>query len=65
MMGLLVLLAFAIQQNVSATWFGNRIRGPSAIPYVIFVAIVFTVVLNVVHRLLYSEKSNAYFNRLF
>ncbi len=65
MMGLLVLLAFAMPQNVSATWFGNRIRGPSAIPYVIFVAIVFTVVLNVVHRLLYSEKSNAYFNRLF
>jgi hypothetical protein len=64
MMGLLVMLAFAMPHNVNATWFGNRIRGPSAIPYVIFVAIVFTAVLNVVHRLLYSEKSNAYFNRL-
>lgn len=64
MMGLLVLFTFVMPQNVSATWFGNRIRGPSAIPYVFFVAIVCTVVLNVVHRLLYSEKSNAYFNRL-
>ena len=64
MMGLMVVLAFSMPQSVHATWFGNRIRGASAVPYVVFVAIVFTLVLIVLHRLLYSEKSNAYFNRL-
>jgi hypothetical protein len=63
-MGLLILLTLAMPQNAYANWFGNRILGPSAVPYVILVAFVYTVALVVVHRLLYSEKSNAYFNRL-
>ena len=62
--GLLVLLAIVMPHNVHATWFGNKIRGPSAVPYVMLVAIGFSVVLVVMHRLLCSEKSNAYFNRV-
>jgi hypothetical protein len=63
-MGLLILLAIAEPQSVYATWFGTQVRGPSAIPYVICVATVFTGVLIVLHRLLYSQRSNAYFNQV-
>ena len=61
--GLLVLFAISMPQYVHATLFGYQIYGRSAVPYVIGVAFVFAAELIVVHRLLYSEKANQFFNR--
>jgi putative effector of murein hydrolase LrgA (UPF0299 family) len=59
--GLMVVLAVASPESAHATWFDTRVRGPEAVPYVIGMALLFTVLLFGLHKLLYSEKANRFF----
>ncbi len=61
--GLLVIIVLAAPESAHATWFDTTIRGPDAVPYVIGVALVGAVLLVVMHKLLYSEKANRFFQR--
>ena len=61
--GLLVLASLAFPENVSADFMGNEIKGTQAVPYTIAGAILFTALFVYMHRLLYSEIAQAYFNQ--
>jgi len=60
---LLVVLALIRPENARASVFTFQVSGTDAVPYVFLLAILLTVGLVILHRLLYSERSNAYFNR--
>ena len=60
---LLVVLVMVSPGNAHASWFGTELRGSRAIPYVLLMSVVFAVALNAMHKLLYSAKAKAYFNR--
>jgi hypothetical protein len=61
--GLMIVLALASPQSLSASWFDAEVRGRRAVPYVIAAAAVLAAGLIVCHRLLYSPKANGYFFR--
>ena len=61
--GLLVILVPLWPGSASAMWFNTKLQGPEAVPYVIGMALFLAVLLFVLHRLLYSEKANRFFQR--
>ena len=63
LVGGMIAIAFAAPQELHVNWFGNRIHGPSAVPYAIMCIAVPASVLVLVHLMLYSKKSNAFFDR--
>jgi len=60
---ILVVLAIVSPRNAHASWFGREIAGSQAIPYILLFSALLAVSLVVMHRLLYSEKAVAYFNK--
>jgi hypothetical protein len=63
LVGFLVVLAILFPYAINATWRGETIRGPAAVPYVIGLSVLACVPLVIIHRLLYSEKAIAFFRR--
>lgn len=59
----LVVVVFVAPENAHASWFEHEIRGPAAIPYVLLVLAILAVVFISTHKLLYSDRAKAYFNR--
>lgn len=59
--GVLAVGAVVSPGSVHATWFGTKLQGPAAAPYVIGLALSCAGLLFAVHRLLYSEKANRFF----
>jgi len=64
-LGIALILGFAIfdPRNISWTWDGDTIKGSRALPYAYGFCAAFFVSLIVVHKLLYSAKANAFFDR--
>ena len=50
-------------ESASVTWAAQEIRGTEALPYAFSVIALLAISLVVIHKLLYSEKALAYFNR--
>jgi len=61
--GLLAGASLLWPGNVTADQFGRAIQGREAVPYVIGVAVLFAILLVIIHRLLFSDTSQVYFNR--
>lgn len=61
---LLVMASLLFSSNVSADFFGKEIKGVQAVPFAIVGAMLFTALFMTMHRLLYSEVSQAYFTRM-
>jgi len=57
----LVIVANIFPDSASASWFGRDYNGPEAVPYLTMAVAGFTAGLIVIHRLLRSEVSQAFF----
>ena len=57
----LVILPILSPRSVHAEWFDTKLHGPEAVPYVIGIGLVSAVLLFILHKLLYSEKANRFF----
>ena len=59
--GLLAGASIIWPENVTANGLGREIRGSEAVPFVLLGAFLFTIIFIVLHKLLYSQTSKAYF----
>ncbi len=60
--GLMAAIGLLFFESARANLLGKEITGPAAGPIIIGVSLVIVALLVVIHRLISSERSNAYFN---
>lgn len=60
---LLMGASIAFPENLTANGFGRHIEGSEAIPYVLSGTALFATMIWIVHRALYSNVAQAYFDR--
>lgn len=61
--GAMMILSAVKPSWTQAAWFGRKLEGSEALPYVWAVSLASFAILILLHKLLYSAKSEAYFSR--
>ena len=59
-----IIVAIVSPEKVYMSWFGQSFTGNWKVPIFLTLTVLLTIILVCMHRLLYSQKADSYFNNL-